>query len=350
MTCAALVAGNAVVLKPAEQTPAVAAELVSALLESGLPPDVLSFLPGNGPDAGAPLVSDPRVDLIAFTGSRDVGLGIVETAAHRHPGRRSIVRVIAELGGKNAIVVDSDADLDEVVPAVIASTFGFAGQKCSAASRLICVESIHDAVLERVVEAARSLVVGPTRLPGSQMGPVIDAEAHTRLIDAIGRAGECGTVSLRRTDVPEQGYFVPPVVVSRVDPDSWLARDELFGPVLATFSVADLDAGLDLANRSDYALTAGIFSRSPAHVRTATHALRAGNVYVNRTVTGAVVGRQPFGGSGLSGVGSKAGGPDYLLQFSDPQVISENTVRQGFASGVGSGTKNPGSQKRKTKT
>jgi RHH-type proline utilization regulon transcriptional repressor/proline dehydrogenase/delta 1-pyrroline-5-carboxylate dehydrogenase len=347
MTCAALVAGNAVVLKPAEQTPAVAAVLVSALLESGLPPEVLSFLPGNGPDAGAPLVSDPRVDLIAFTGSRDVGLGIVETAARRDPRRRSIVRVIAELGGKNAIFVDSDADLDEVVPAVISSTFGFAGQKCSAASRLVCVESVHDAVVERVVEAARSLVVGPTRLAGSQMGPVIDAEAHARLTDASARAGECGTVALARTDVPDRGYFVGPLVVTRVDPDSWLARDELFGPVLATFSVPDLDAGLELANRSDYALTAGIFSRSPAHVRAATSALRAGNVYVNRTVTGAVVGRQPFGGSGLSGVGSKAGGPDYLLQFSDPQVISENTVRQGFASGVGSTAGRSGSPKRR---
>ncbi len=350
MTCAALVAGNAVVLKPAEQTPAVAAELVSALLESGLPPEVLSFLPGNGPDAGAPLVSDPRVDLIAFTGSRDVGLGIIETTGRRRDGRRSIVRVIAELGGKNAIVVDSDADLDEVVPAVISSTFGFAGQKCSAASRLICVESVHDAVVERVVEAARSLVVGPTRLPGSQMGPVIDAEAHSRLMDASSRAGECGTVLLRSTDVPERGFFVGPVVVSRVDPGSWLAHDELFGPVLATFCVADLDAAVDLANSSDYALTAGIFSRSPAHVRSATSALRAGNVYVNRAITGAVVGRQPFGGSGLSGVGSKAGGPDYLLQFSDPQVISENTVRQGFASGVGSAAKPPGSPRRRTKT
>jgi RHH-type transcriptional regulator, proline utilization regulon repressor / proline dehydrogenase / delta 1-pyrroline-5-carboxylate dehydrogenase len=339
MTCAALVAGNAVVLKPAEQTPAVAAELVSALFEAGLPEDVLSFLPGMGPDAGAPLVADPRVDLIAFTGSREVGLGIIEGAALRNDRRRSIVRVIAELGGKNAIVVDSDADLDEVVPAVMSSAFGFAGQKCSAASRLVCVESVHDAVVERIVEAARSLVVGPTRFAGSQLGPVIDAEAHARLVAAADRAGECGEVVLRRTDVPDRGYFVGPVVVSRVDPSSWLARDELFGPVLATFAAKDLESAVELANRTDYALTAGIFSRSPAHVRDVTGGLRAGNVYVNRAITGAVVGRQPFGGSGLSGVGSKAGGPDYLLQFCDPQVISENTVRQGFASGVGSAAK-----------
>jgi len=246
------------------------------------------------------------------------------------------VRVIAELGGKNAMIVDSDADLDEVVPAVISSAFGFAGQKCSAASRLVCVESVHDLVVERVVEAARALVIGPTRFPGSQLGPVIDAEAQARLRDAADRAGECGSVVLRPTQVPERGYFVPPVVVSRVDPSSWLARDELFGPLLATFAVRDLDSAVDLANRTDYALTAGVFSRSPAHVRAVTGGLRAGNVYVNRSITGAVVGRQPFGGSGLSGVGSKAGGPDYLLQFCDPQVVSENTVRQGFASGSGS--------------
>ncbi|MFZ0667693.1 MAG: proline dehydrogenase family protein [Acidimicrobiales bacterium] len=349
MTCAALVTGNAVILKPAEQTPAVAFELATALFEAGLPEDVLAFLPGFGPETGAPLVEDPRVDQIAFTGSRDVGLGIVETAARRHVGRRSIVRVIAELGGKNAIIVDSDADLDEVVPAVISSTFGFAGQKCSAASRLICLESVHDAVVERVVEATRSLVIGPARNPGSQLGPVIDAEAHDRLTDAIDHVGECGTVALRRTDLPHKGYFVGPTVVSRVKHDSWLAREELFGPVLATFAVKDLATAVDLANETDYALTGGIFSRSPATVRNVTRGLDAGNVYVNRSITGAVVGRQPFGGSGLSGVGSKAGGPDYLLQFCDPQVISENTIRQGFASNVGSTGKGEGRSPKKKK-
>ena len=349
MTVAALVAGNSVVLKPAEQTPATALVLATSLFEAGLPEDVLSFLPGMGPDAGAPLVEDPRVDMIAFTGSRDVGLGIVEQAARRKAGRMSIVRVIAELGGKNPIIVDSDADLDEVVPAVVSSAFGFAGQKCSAASRLICLDAVHDAVVERVVEAARSLVVGPPRFAGTQLGPVIDAEAHTRLSDAARRVGECGKVALRRDDVPENGYFVGPVVVSDVDPTSWVATDELFGPILATFRVPDLPSAIELANRTDYALTAGVFSRSPADVRAVTSALRAGNVYVNRVITGAVVGRQPFGGSGLSGVGSKAGGPDYLLQFCDPQVISENTVRQGFASGVGSVAEDSGYERRKTR-
>jgi RHH-type proline utilization regulon transcriptional repressor/proline dehydrogenase/delta 1-pyrroline-5-carboxylate dehydrogenase len=331
MTAAAIVTGNAVVLKPAEQAPAVAAELVAAFAEAGLPDGVLSFLPGSGEEAGAALVEHPAVDLIAFTGSRPVGLGIVESAGRRRPDRRSVLRVVAEMGGKNAVVVDDDADLDEVVPAVVRSAFGFAGQRCSAASRLVAVDRVHDAVVERVVEAARSLVVGPTRRPDSQVGPVIDEEAHARLLDAIGCAGEVGTVALRRTDVPSTGWFVGPTVVTDVDPTSWLATDELFGPVLAVFRARDFSSALALANATDYALTAGVFSRSPAHVDEALDVLRAGNVYVNRPITGAVVGRQPFGGNGMSGVGSKAGGPDYLLQFCDPQVTTENLVRQGFA-------------------
>jgi len=331
MVCAALVTGNSVVLKPAEQAPAVAFELAKVLAESGLPRGVLSLLPGTGEEAGAALVSHPQVDTIAFTGSRAVGLGILESAAHRQAGRRSIPRVVAELGGKNAIVVDSDADLDEVVPAVVASAFGFAGQKCSAASRLVAVGQVHDAVLERVVEAARSLVIGPTRHPGSQLGPVIDAEAHERLRRAARRAPEVGRVVLDVSEVSRPGWFVGPVVVADVDPASWLATDELFGPVLATFLAPDFPSALEMANRTDYALTAGVFTRSASHVRLAASVLRAGNVYVNRAITGAVVGRQPFGGSGMSGVGSKAGGPDYLVQFCDPQVVAENTVRQGFA-------------------
>ena len=330
MVSAAVATGNAVVLKPAEQAPAVAAELVAAFAAAGLPDGVLSFVPGTG-EAGAALVANPEVDIVAFTGSREVGLSIIETVARRDPRRRAIPRVIAEMGGKNAVIVDEDADLDEVVPAVVRSAFGFAGQKCSAASRLVALDRVHDALVERVVEAARSLVIAPPRLAASQMGPVVDAEARARLLDAVGRAGECGTVVLRRDDVPDRGFFVGPAVVTDVDPESWLANDELFGPVLAVSRVPDFDAAVALANRTDYALTAGVFSRSAAHVRQALDDLRAGNVYVNRAITGAVVGRQPFGGNGMSGVGSKAGGPDYLLQFCDPQVTSENTVRQGFA-------------------
>ncbi|MHB8681866.1 MAG: proline dehydrogenase family protein [Acidimicrobiales bacterium] len=330
MTAAAIVTGNAAVLKPAEQAPGVANEILTAFEAADLPPGVLALLPGAGA-TGAALVEHPAVDVIAFTGSRQVGLAIVETAGRRDDRRRSVPRVIAEMGGKNAVVVDDDADLDEVVPAVVASAFGFAGQKCSAASRLVATERIHDALVERIVDATASLVVGAPRHPATQMGPVIDAESHRRLIDAVAAAGDVGRIVLCRRDVPADGFYIGPTVVADVDPSSWLARDELFGPVLAVFRVADFAQGVRLANDSDYALTAGAFSRSAAHVRMAMEELRAGNVYVNRAITGAVVGRQPFGGSGMSGVGSKAGGPDYLVQFCDPQVTSENTVRQGFA-------------------
>jgi RHH-type proline utilization regulon transcriptional repressor/proline dehydrogenase/delta 1-pyrroline-5-carboxylate dehydrogenase len=291
---------------------------------------VLGFVPGLGEEAGAALVADPRVDLIAFTGSRAVGLGIVEAAARPRPGRRSIARVIAELGGKNPVLVDADADLDVVVPAVVHSAFGFAGQKCSAASRLIVLDAVHDELVGRLVEAAKALRVGPPRLAATDVPPVIDRDAYDRLRAALARAGEVGEVVLARDDVPAEGYFVGPAIVTDVGRGSWLATDELFGPVLACFRVRDLDEAVSLANDSDYALTAGFFSRSDDHIRVVGAALRAGNVYVNRAITGAVVGRQPFGGNGLSGVGSKAGGPDYLLQFCDPKVVTENTVRQGF--------------------
>ncbi len=330
MTAASLVTGNSVILKPAEQTPAAGYEIYRAFASSGLPGGALQFLPGLG-EVGAALASDPGVDLIAFTGSREVGLSILQAAARPDTRRRSIPRVVAELGGKNAVVVDADADLDEVVPAVISSAFGFAGQKCSAASRVICVGPIYDACLDRIVAATRSLVIDAPRRPGSQVGPVIDAPSRSRLLQAIARAPEAGEVLARRDDLPARGFFVGPTVVSEVDPGSWLANDELFGPVLAAFRAPDLEAALDMANSTDYALTAGVFSRSESHISWATEHLRAGNVYVNRAITGAVVGRQPFGGNGMSGVGSKAGGPDYLLQFCDPQVVSENTVRQGFA-------------------
>ncbi len=342
MTVGALVTGNAVILKPAEQAPAVAEQLVEALQAAGLPSGVLSFLPGAGEEVGAALVSHPAVDVVAFTGSKDVGLSIIEAAARRVPGRRAIPRLVLELGGKNAVLVDTDADLDEVVPAVIHSAFGFAGQKCSAASRLIAVDAVHDKLVERVVEAARSLVIGAPRRPGTQLGPVIDEESYRRLKDAQSRSGEAGKVALLREDLPAKGWYVGAQVVTDVEPTSWLANDELFGPVLATFRVSDFESGIELANSTDYALTAGVFTRSVDHIRLAGSRLRAGNVYVNRAITGAVVGRQPFGGSGMSGVGSKAGGPDYLLQFVDPHCVSENTVRQGFASDVLS--KEPSSQ------
>lgn len=333
MTVAALVAGNPVVLKPAEQTPAVAWSMVEALTASGLPPGVLGFVPGRGEEVGARLVDHPDVAVIAFTGSRPVGLAINVAAAVTHPGQRHVKRVIAEMGGKNPLIVDADADPDEVVPLVVRSAFGFSGQKCSALSRLIVLDGVWDAIVPRLVAAVAELVVGPAAEMGTEVGPVVDADAHQRLRSVIATAGQHGTVALARDDVPDEGFYVGPTVVTDVDPSSPLARNEHFGPVLGVFRARDLDEALALANDTDFALTAGVCSRSPSTVGRCRVELRAGNVYVNRDITGAVVGRHPFGGVGLSGVGSKAGGPDYLLQMLDPRASSENTVRQGFAPG-----------------
>ncbi|MDQ1369873.1 MAG: RHH-type transcriptional regulator, proline utilization regulon repressor / proline dehydrogenase [Acidimicrobiaceae bacterium] len=331
MVSAALVAGNAVCFKPAEQTPAIGATLVDALTAAGLPPGVLAFLPGRGEEVGARLVAHPDVSLIAFTGSKAVGLAINEAASRVVPGQRQVKRVIAEMGGKNPLIVDTDADFDQAVPIIVGSAFGFSGQKCSALSRLIVVGDGHDELVARLVGAAAVLRIGQPSSMGTDIGPLIDAEAHAKVMGYLPVAQDEGSVVLQRDDVPEEGWFVGPTIVADVPPGGRLATEEIFGPVLSVFRAGDIDEALALANDTDYALTAGILSRSPATIRRATAELRAGNVYVNRGITGAVVGRQPFGGLGLSGVGSKAGGPDYLLSFLEPRVVSENTLRQGFA-------------------
>ncbi len=331
MTAAALVAGNTVVLKPAEQTPATARLLVQALLEGGLPEGALAFLPGIGEEIGEPLATDPEVAIVVFTGSKAVGLNLNEIGARVVPGQREVRRVFAEMGGKNALVIDSDADLDVAVPAAVASAFGFAGQRCSALSRVVAVGSVHDAFVARFVEAAKALRIGPPREMGTEMGPVIDEDALRRIRDWQVRAPEFGEVVLLRDDLPERGYFVGPTIVTGVDPKSELAQTEIFGPVVAVLRAKDFADAIELANSTQYALTAGVISRSPEHIRIASDELRAGNVYINRTIIGAVVGRQPFGGYGMSGFGQKAGGPDYLFQFVEPRVVTENSIRQGFA-------------------
>jgi RHH-type proline utilization regulon transcriptional repressor/proline dehydrogenase/delta 1-pyrroline-5-carboxylate dehydrogenase len=331
MVTAALVAGNAVCFKPAEQTPAIALRLVEALEAGGLPPGVLAFLPGYGEEVGARLVEHPDVAFITFTGSKAVGLAINEDAARHRPGQRHVKRVVAEMGGKNALVVDADADLDQAVPAIVASAFGFAGQKCSAASRLVVVGSVHDELVDRLVGATRLARIGHPSDMGVEIGPVIDSDAFDRITAMIARAPSQGQVLLQRDDVPAGGWYIGPAIVAGVGLDAELAREEVFGPVLTVFEAGDFDEAIAIANATDYALTAGIFSRSPVNIERAGEQLRAGNVYINRGITGAAVGRQPFGGYGLSGVGSKAGGPDYLLQFLEPRVVTENTLRQGFA-------------------
>lgn len=328
MVTAPLVCGNAVLFKPAEQTPGIAFRLVEILYEAGIPTDVLAFLPGIGEDVGAHIVESPAVSTINFTGSKDVGLHIVERAGVTQPGQRFVKRVIAEMGGKNAIVVDTDADLDVAVPAIVDSAFGYAGQKCSAAARVIGVGAIFDALVDRLVGATNLIAVGSPREMETVVGPLIDEDAYKRVQMYQSLADD---VVLRREDVPSSGYFVGPTIAITDDPTSRIATEEIFGPVLVCLRAKDFDHAIELANVPPYALTGGVFSRSPSRIRRAASQMRAGNMYVNRSITGAVVGRQPFGGFGLSGVGSKAGGPDYVAQFCDPHVVTENTIRQGFA-------------------
>ena len=328
MTAAALVAGNCAIVKPAEQSPVTGALLVEILREAGLPDAACQLLQGGG-ELGAYLVRHPAVHLIAFTGSREVGLEILRAAYDHPPEQEHVKRVVCEMGGKNAIIVDEDADLDEAVVHILESAFGYQGQKCSAASRIILTEEIHDHLLERLVEAVRSLKIGPPDDPRNFIGPVIDAAAYSRIIGYIDLGKREGKCVLDR-EAPGGGYFIGPAIFGGIEPSHRLANEEIFGPVLSVIKAKGFDAALAIANRSSYALTGGIFSRSPAHIEKARKEFRVGNLYINRGITGAVVERQPFGGLKLSGIGSKAGGPDYLLQFLEPRTISENTLRHGF--------------------
>ncbi len=334
MTTAALVTGNTVVMKPAEQSPIVAAKLMEIFAETGLPHGVLNYLPGPGETAGARLVEHSDVAVIAFTGSRAVGLRINARAAEvSAAGQGGVKHVIAEMGGKNAIIVDDDADLDEAVLGVMKSAFGYQGQKCSACSRAIVLPGVYDPFLQRLVEASRSLKVGPAEDPATSVGPVIDAEAFERVHRYIELGAREGR-SLLAADIgplASEGYFVGPHIFADVPSDARLAQEEVFGPVLAVLRARDFDEALRIANGTEYALTGGIFSRSPANLRRARREFMVGNLYLNRGITGALVGRQPFGGFRMSGIGTKAGGPDYLLQFVLPRTITEHTVRRGFA-------------------
>ncbi len=329
MVAAALVAGNTVIMKPAEQSSITGAELMRLMRESGFPPDVIHFLPGYGEEIGDYLVNHKDVSLIAFTGSKPVGLSILKSAMEMQPGQQHIKKVIAELGGKNAIIVDSDADLDEAVTGVIHSAFGFQGQKCSACSRVIVIESLYERFLDRLVEAARSLHVGPSEDPRSFMGPVIDEESYQRIRKTIADAKQQARLAFEGV-APGNGYFIPPTIFADVDPLSDLAQKEIFGPVLAVIKAKDLEDALKIANGTEYALTGGLYSRSPATIEKVKREFEVGNLYINRGNTGALVERHPFGGFKMSGVGSKAGGPDYLVQFMEPRVITENTMRRGF--------------------
>jgi RHH-type proline utilization regulon transcriptional repressor/proline dehydrogenase/delta 1-pyrroline-5-carboxylate dehydrogenase len=334
MTVAALATGNTVVMKPAEQSAVIAAKLMEIFEEVKLPAGVVNYLPGQGEVAGAALVEHPDVALIAFTGSRNVGLAINRRAAEvSASGIKQVKRVIVEMGGKNAIIVDDDADLDEAVAGVVKSAFGYQGQKCSACSRAIVLDAVYDQFLPRLIEATRSLKVGPAEDPSAHVGPVIDAEAFDRVrrYIEIGRQEAREALAVDVGSLVDKGYFIGPHIFTEVTPAARIAQEEIFGPVLAVIRAADLDEALAIANGVDYALTGGIFSRSPAHLERASREMLVGNLYLNRPITGALVHRQPFGGFKLSGIGDKAGGPDYLLQFVVERTITENTLRRGFA-------------------
>ncbi|MBC24160.1 MAG: 1-pyrroline-5-carboxylate dehydrogenase [Phycisphaerae bacterium] len=339
MSVAALVTGNTVVVKPAEQTPGIARVMYDILIEAGIPAETLQFLPGRGETVGAALVRDPRVSLIAFTGSKAVGLDIIEAAAATGDAQESVKKVVCEMGGKNAVIIDASADLDEAVIGVRQSAFSFAGQKCSACSRAIVVDSAHDLFLHRLVESTRSLVVGNPLEPGTDVGPVIDQGAAEKIREYIRLGSDEGTLQVG-LEVPagleeQVGMpYVAPHVFSDIAPDARIAQEEIFGPVLSVIRVKDFDEALQVANSTRYKLTGGVFSRKPSHLEQARREYRVGNLYLNRGITGALVGRQPFGGFGMSGVGSKAGGKDYLLQFVEPRTVTENTMRRGFAPGL----------------
>lgn len=332
MTVAALAAGNTVVLKPAEQSSIIAHQLAQIILEAGVPADAFSFVPGKGEEIGPYLVKHPLVAMIVFTGSRAVGLQIVESASKVPSGQRMIKKVVAELGGKNAIIVDEDADFDDAIRGVISSAFGYAGQKCSACSRLIVVGSAYEPFIQRLAAATADIIVGTACDPASFLGPVVDQEAFTRITKTIASASNL--TLLARANVPtellQRGNYIAPTIFRDVPTNHPIWTDEIFGPVVACTQARDFEHALQLATESEYALTGGVFSRHPRNLERAKDEFRVGNLYINRGITGALVERQPFGGFLMSGIGSKAGGPDYLLQFMEPRVITENTMRRGF--------------------
>ena len=339
MTVAALVTGNSVIVKPAGQTVGIAKYICEMLWEAGAPRDVLHYAAGPGAIVGAALVRDPRISIIAFTGSKAVGLDILKSAGNTPEDQPFVKKVVCEMGGKNAVIIDASADLDEAVLGVRQSAFGYQGQKCSACSRAIVVDSAHDIFLERLVESTRTLVVGDVLDPSSDIGPVIDSKAADEIRSYIEIGKTEGNLELAGhvpdgLDEKTGRDHIGPHIFSGIEPHHRIAKEEIFGPVLAVMRVKDFDEALKVANSSEYKLTGGVYSRKPAHLERARREFRVGNLYLNRGCTGALVARMPFGGFGMSGVGSKAGGKDYLLQFVEPRAICENTMRRGFAPGL----------------
>ena len=332
MVAAAIVCGNSVVLKPASETPIVAWHFCKLLQEIGLPDGIVNYLPGSGSVIGEAMVRDSRTNFVAFTGSKAVGLHLISVVTELSESQRQIKKVVAEMGGKNAIIIDQDADLDEAIKGVIESAYGYQGQKCSACSRVICVEKIHQLFVTRLVDAVESIKIGDPVRPGYTMGPVISESAKQQILKTV-EACELTASRVSHGELPGslRGHYLPPMVFSDVLEDSPLAQQEIFGPVLAVLKAKDFAEAIDIANDSDYGLTGGVYSRSPENLRLAKQKFAVGNLYLNRKITRANVNRQPFGGFRLSGTGFKAGGPDYLLQFLQARNVTENTMRKGFS-------------------
>ncbi len=326
MSTAALVTGNTVVIKPSSDTPTIAAKFAEVLLAAGFPPRSFSLLTGSGAAIGDVLVSHPKTRFISFTGSRDVGLHINELAAKTPKGQLWIKRVVAEMGGKDAIVVDREADLDQAVLGVLNSAFGYQGQKCSACSRAIVDENVYDEFLSKLKSKAEALTIGPSDDVGNYMGPVINARARDNILGYIETGKREGRLIAGGETPPGEGYFVRPTIIADVDPKARVFQEEIFGPVLAVAKAKNFDHALELANDSEYGLTGAVFTTNPAHAEKARRQFFVGNLYINRKCTGAMVGAHPFGGFNMSGTDSKAGGPDYLLQFVQAKSIAEKII------------------------
>lgn len=325
MVSASLVAGNTVVLKPAEQSPWIAWKLCQLFWNAGLPDGVLNFITGPGEIVGARMVDHPKTRFIAFTGSKEVGLQIYEKAAKVHPGQLWLKRAILEMGGKDAIIVDETADLEAAAQGIVASAFGFQGQKCSAASRAIIVDGVYENVAERIVTLAQQLTVGaPDTSHEFDMGPVIEEDAFNRIKRYAQQGLNDGELLTGGApESAENGYFVQPTVFGEVSPDAPMAQEEIFGPVLALLRASDYQNALDIANGTLYGLTGAVFSSDRRRLEQARREFHVGNLYLNRKSTGAYVGVHPFGGFNMSGTDSKAGGPDYLLLFTQAKSVAE---------------------------
>lgn len=324
MTVAALVAGNTVVIKPSSETPTIAAKFMEVLQEAGFPPQSFTFLPGSGSAVGDLLVSHPLTRFVSFTGSKEVGLRINELAAKTQPGQRWIKRVVAEMGGKDAIIVDREAaDLDSAADGVIASAFGFQGQKCSACSRAIVDASIYDEFLDKLKTRAAKIVQGPAEDPANYMGPVIGPKAERSILEYIEVGKREGRLIHGGAKAPGEGHMIQPTIIADIEASDRLFQEEIFGPVLGVTKAKDFDHALQLANDSEYGLTGAVYTANPEKIARARRDFFVGNLYINRKCTGAMVGAHPFGGFNMSGTDSKAGGPDYLLQFLQAKSIAE---------------------------